>query len=49
MFYRAWLIAGLFCLGATSSRASSRHEKFSDFTTPLPLGSGDTLIVGILG
>ncbi len=49
MFYRGWLMAGLFCLCATSSHASSRHEEFSDFTTPLPMKRGDTLIVGILG
>jgi len=29
--------------------ASSTNQEFSDFTTPLPLKSGDTLILGIVG
>lgn len=30
-------------------RASSQNQEFSDFTTPLPLKSGDTLILGMVG
>jgi hypothetical protein len=29
--------------------ASSQHQVFSDFTTPLPLQPGDTLVLGIVG
>lgn len=29
--------------------ASSQNQEFSDFTTPLPLKSGDTLILGMVG
>jgi pimeloyl-ACP methyl ester carboxylesterase len=29
--------------------ADSRHQVFSDFTTPLPLKAGQTLVVGIVG
>src|SRR5579864_3472620 len=29
--------------------ASSKNQEFTDFTTPLPLKSGDTLILGIVG
>jgi hypothetical protein len=38
-----WLVA------ATTCFASSTHQEFSDFTTPLPLKRGDTLILGIVG
>jgi pimeloyl-ACP methyl ester carboxylesterase len=31
------------------SLASSVNQEFSDFTTPLPLKTGDTLILGIVG
>jgi hypothetical protein len=47
--YRAWFIVGFLYICVTPSRASSLHEDFSDFTTPLPLRQGDTLIVGFLG
>lgn len=49
MFYRVWRIAILFSFCVSSLQAASHHEAFSDFTTPLPLQFGDTLIVGILG
>ena len=31
------------------SQASSKNQEFSDFTTPLPLQPGNTLILGIVG
>jgi hypothetical protein len=32
-----------------AARADSRNQVFSDFTTPLPLPPGDTLVLGIVG
>jgi pimeloyl-ACP methyl ester carboxylesterase len=34
---------------ATIAPADSRHQVFSDFTTPLPLAPGQTLALGIVG
>lgn len=46
---RAFLAA--LCLMALSldAAASSKYQEFSDFTTPLPLGKGDVLVLGIVG
>ncbi len=29
--------------------ADSKHQSFSDFTTPLPMRAGDILVLGIVG
>jgi pimeloyl-ACP methyl ester carboxylesterase len=47
--FRGWLLIGILALCAPSCRASSTHQEFSDFTTPLPLKTGDTLVLGIVG
>ncbi len=36
------LLAGVLC-------ADSRNQEFSDFTTPLPVKPGDTLVIGVVG
>jgi hypothetical protein len=38
------LIAAVFC-----ARADIKNQDFSDFTTPLPLKKGDTLVIGVVG
>lgn len=46
------LVVGLFvCLLLATSplAADSKNQVFSDFTTPLPLKPGDTLVIGIVG
>jgi pimeloyl-ACP methyl ester carboxylesterase len=47
--YRGWLLLSILALCAPSCTASSTNQEFSDFTTPLPLTTGDTLILGIVG
>jgi pimeloyl-ACP methyl ester carboxylesterase len=42
-------ISVLFVLAALIARADSRNQTFNDFTTPLPLKPGETLILGIVG
>ncbi len=46
-----WLLS--FCLllamAAPMMCAGSKHQTFSDFTTPLPLKPGDVLVIGIVG
>lgn len=39
----------VFLLAATLAQADSVNQVFSDFTTPLPLKPGDTLVLGIVG
>ncbi len=43
---RTLCVFGLLCATLT---ADSRNQDFTDFTTPLPLTPGDTLVVGIVG
>jgi hypothetical protein len=43
---RGWLLAFVWTI---TCFASSTNQEFSDFTTPLPLKSGDTLVLGIVG
>jgi thioesterase domain-containing protein len=45
----AWRIVGLALALAGAARADSRRQTFEDFTTPLPLKPGETLILGIVG
>ncbi|MDZ7637690.1 MAG: hypothetical protein U5J83_05490 [Bryobacterales bacterium] len=47
----AGLLGGLLCLLALTpvAGASSQYQEFSDFTTPLPLKPGDTLVLGVVG
>ncbi len=50
--HRGLVIAGVLTgvlISAIPARASSKNQEFSDFTTPLPLTPGDTLILGIVG
>lgn len=47
--YRGSALIGAFALLASVAAASSTDQAFSDFTTPLPLARGDTLILGIVG
>lgn len=43
------LLLTLLVLCRLSCIASSTNQEFSDFTTPLPLKAGETLILGIVG
>src|SRR5947209_14341741 len=47
--HRGVLLIILLVVFAACSLASSVSQEFSDFTTPLPLKTGDTLILGIVG
>lgn len=47
--HRAILLTGIFVVLPPCLLASSVNQEFSDFTTPLPLKPGDTLILGIVG
>jgi len=46
---RGLLVIVLLLCSDVLAIASSTNQEFSDFTTPLPLKSGDTLILGIVG
>ena len=46
---RGVLLIIVLAVFTASSPASSVSQEFSDFTTPLPLKTGDTLILGIVG
>jgi pimeloyl-ACP methyl ester carboxylesterase len=46
---RRVLLIGILLVFACQAPASSVNQEFSDFTTPLPLKPGDTLILGIVG
>lgn len=42
-------VAALLILGCALLTADSRNQAFSDFTTPLPVAPGETLLIGIVG
>lgn len=42
-------LAAAFLLFGPSLAAAGRDQQFSDFTTPLPVAPGDTLVLGIVG
>jgi len=46
---RSLQIALLICSAAGAVRADSRNQTFDDFTTPLPVKPGETLVVGVVG
>src|ERR1051325_1069974 len=46
---RGVVLTGVLLVSATYLSGSSKNQEFSDFTTPLPLQPGNTLILGIVG
>jgi pimeloyl-ACP methyl ester carboxylesterase len=47
--HRGTLLISILAVCANLAPASSKNQEFSDFTTPLPLHAGNTLILGIVG
>lgn len=47
--FRTALIAVALLANLTITRGDSRNQTFDDFTLPLPLKAGETLVVGIVG